>query len=491
MSCTSCQSKSLTHDHISGNVICTSCGTVQSFDNFDSQTYGHDGPIGTYIHVGSVGTGSILNYNEKKIYESKKLIDEYAYKLNLTCQRFVDVKNMIDEVTQGEFGLGKWFPILIGACSYIVMRMENKSLPMGEIASVLNCDVYELGRMVTRVVEFLNLKLPEFDIVIMFEKVFSNSKLAKLVELERDKLEQMRQQGVILLNCAVKWFLTTGRRPMPFVAAVLVFVAELNGVGLRIEDVAKEVHCVGGTCRRRYSELLEALVKVAQVLPWGKDVNVKNIMKNAPFVMRYMEMKSMENKKEDEKRVKFGGVNFDGMVRECLEKDFDYGIDENEVETDARYFDMDDRRGFNRGGVGNGDKIELSHVCLKMIYTNEVDGRRLSRVSEEKDVGLDVMPPSFVNGCMVNERRRAKINFAKVRINNVMHPSRPDAGDGENFGSLECLFAEKRKRRKLGEIDWEDFIIETLLLHQVKQEDIETGHYNTLVALHVFNCENM
>ncbi|KAJ0080889.1 hypothetical protein Patl1_10521 [Pistacia atlantica] len=346
MSCISCQSKSLTHDHISGNVICTSCGTVQSFDNFDVQTYGRDGPIGTYIHVGSVGTGSILNYNEKKISESKKLIDEYAYKLNLTCQRFVDVKNMIDEVTQGEFGLGEWFPILIGACSYIVMRMENKSLPMGEIASVLNCDVYELGRMVTRMVEFLNLKLPEFDIVIMFEKVFSNSKLAKLVELERDKLEQMRQQG----------------------------------------DVAKEVHCVGGTCRRRYSELLEALVKVAQVLPWGKDVNVKNIMKNAPFVMRYMEMKSMENKKEDKKRVKFGGVNFDGMVRECLGKDFDYGIDENEVETDARYFDMDDRRGFNRGGVGNGDKIELSHECLKMIYTkfsNEVDGRRLSRVSEE------------------------------------------------------------------------------------------------------------
>lgn len=63
-------------------------------------------------------------------------------------------------------------------------------------------------------------------------------------------MEQMRQQGVFLLNCMVKWILTTARRPIPLVAAVMVFVVELNGVSLKIEDVAKEVHCVLGTCRK-------------------------------------------------------------------------------------------------------------------------------------------------------------------------------------------------------------------------------------------------
>ncbi|XP_044476320.1 plant-specific TFIIB-related protein PTF2-like [Mangifera indica] len=531
MSCTSCSSKSLTHDQISGNLICSSCGTVQSFDNFDPQTYGRDGPIGSYIQVGSSGTGSVLNYKDKKVYESKKLIDEYTYKLNLTGKKSTDVKNMIDKITEGEFGLGDWFPILIGACGYVVMRMENKSLPLGEIASVLNCDVYELGRMVNRVVEFLDLKLPEFDIVVMFERVFCNTKLPRLVELERDKLGQMRQQGVFLLNCAVKWFLTTGRKPMPLVAAVLVFVAELNGVSLRIEDVAKELYCVLGTCRKRYSELLEVLVKVAQVLPWGKYVNVKNIVKNAPFVMRYMELKSREKKTEDKEGPKCGGVDFDDVVRECLEKDFEYGIDEDKVESYSSYFDMDDRSGPMRRGVENGNKIELSHECLGMIYAkflNEVDGRSLLRETEEvhgrkrrrgfelsgcrewwngksemsqklmlkkileKDVGLDVMPPSFVNGCMENEKRRAKINSAKVRINKIMNPSSSDTGDNDNVASSECVLnGKRRKRKQIGEIDWEDFIIETLLLHQVKEEDIETGHYNTLLALHVFNCENM
>ncbi|KAL7243588.1 hypothetical protein ACSBR1_015897 [Camellia fascicularis] len=38
------------------------------------------------------------------------------------------------------------------------------------------------------------------------------------------------------------------------------------------------------------------------------------------------------------------------------------------------------------------------------------------------------------------------------------------------------------------DVDWEDFIIETLLLHQVEgEEEIDKGHYNTLLDLHVFN----
>ena len=37
------------------------------------------------------------------------------------------------------------------------------------------------------------------------------------------------------------------------------------------------------------------------------------------------------------------------------------------------------------------------------------------------------------------------------------------------------------------DVDWEDLIIETLVLHQVKEEEIEKGHYNTLLDLHVFN----
>ncbi|KAI8000179.1 Plant-specific TFIIB-related protein PTF2 [Camellia lanceoleosa] len=54
---------------------------------------------------------------------------------------------------------------------------------------------------------------------------------------------------------------------------------------------------------------------------------------------------------------------------------------------------------------------------------------------------------------------------------------------------------KKRRRNKMAtDVDWEDFIIETLLLHQVEEEEeeeIDKGHYNTLLDLHVCNCGNM
>ncbi|KAH7557614.1 hypothetical protein JRO89_XS11G0190800 [Xanthoceras sorbifolium] len=527
MSCTSCGSNSLTREDTTGELVCTSCGVLQKFDNYDAQVFGRDGPTGTYIHVGSSGRGSVLNYQDKKIYESHKLIDDVASKLDLTGQPSVEIRNMIDRITNGEFGLGDWFPILIGACGYVVMRNANRPLPLAEIASVLNCDVFELGRMISRVVRFLNLKLPEVDIVIMFERVIRSSNMPQLSELENEKLGRMREQGVFLLNCAVKWFLSTGRRPMPVVVAVLLFVAELNGVGLRIEDVATETHCVVSTCRKRYSELLEALVKVAQALPWGKDVNVKNILKNAIYVMSYMEMKSKEKRREVREGLSCGGVDLGDVVSECLKKDIEHEISGDGVESDTRYFEVEDGSGSAMRVPGEGDKIQLSHDCLNMIYTNfsnEIDGERLSgehgevlgrkrsavydlqTCSEwwngksefskklllkkilEKDVGLDIMPPSFVKGCMENQRRRAKINSAKVRIGKIMHPSRADAGDNHIAGVSECERSRKsRKKKRVDEIDWEDLIIETLLLHQVKEEEIEKGHYNTLLDLYVYN----
>nr|POE95481.1 plant-specific tfiib-related protein ptf2 [Quercus suber] len=149
------------------------------------------------------------------------------------------------------------------------MRKDNKSLPIAEVASVVGCDIYELGRMFVRMVGFLGLKwseeFSEFDIVMAFERVVRNC--GKFSGLGRDVVERMQKQGVFFIQCAVQWFLTTGRKPLPVVAIVLVLVAELNEVDLRIKDVAPEVHAVVSTCRSRYNELLESLMKVMQVLP--------------------------------------------------------------------------------------------------------------------------------------------------------------------------------------------------------------------------------
>ncbi|PON73802.1 TFIIB transcription factor [Trema orientale] len=523
--CSNCNSKSLSRDTTTDRLICDSCGFVQKFDNFEAPLGGVNGPEGTFIRVGTSGTGTLYNYKDTKIYKAHKLIDDIADRLGLAPKSH-DLKTMASAITQGEFGQGSWFDVFVGACAYVVMRKDKKSLPMpiAEVSSLIGCDEYELGRMVFRVVEFLKLRRPEypdFDLVGSFERALRNSEVFRSVRGERK--ERMREQGVFLMQCMVKWSLTTGRRPVAVVAAVLVFVAELNEVGVRIEDVAKEVHAKVYTSKLRYKELLEALVKVAQVLPWGKNVTTKNIVKNAPFVIQYMEQKSMSRPggkgNEGLERFRF---DLDDVASECLRKDVEFGTDMTLVDDDFKYFELD----FDRRDSDNVDSLKLSPECLSMIYTkfssavgyakssresgevhrrerrdldidnctewwsgeSDLSKKLLLKQILEKDVGLNALPPSFVAGCEVYKKRREKINAAKRRIDRIMHPLISDSGDSRNNSSVDCEQPrKKRKGAKVNVIDWEDLIIETLLLHQVKPEEIEKGHYNTLMDLYVFN----
>ncbi|KAA8519671.1 hypothetical protein F0562_013884 [Nyssa sinensis] len=279
--CKSCGKSALVSDDITGNLVCALCGIVQNFENFQAHFGGISGPTGTFVRVGTSGTGNVYNYKQRKIYEAQKIIDDLMYKLGFSACRSNEVKIMAETITEGEYGQGDWFPIFIGACAYVVMRKDNKSLPIVDVAALIGCDIHELGRMVAWVVNFLELKLSEFDIVNSFER--SIRTCPSFSAVSDDKLERMLKQWIFIVHCLVKWFLT--RRPLPVVAAVLVFVAQLNQVEVRIEDVAKELHVAVSTSRLRYKELLESLVKVAQVLPLGKDITVKNIVKNAPFVL--------------------------------------------------------------------------------------------------------------------------------------------------------------------------------------------------------------
>ncbi|XP_004305699.1 PREDICTED: uncharacterized protein LOC101291556 [Fragaria vesca subsp. vesca] len=511
--CVSCNSTSFTPDDVSGRLYCSSCGHIQDYDNYVNVYGGVSGTTGTFIRLGTSGQGTNYHYRDTKIYEANKLIDDVTLRLNLSPSRADEIKAMIGKITEGEFGQGNWFNVLIGACAYVVMRRDSKSMPISEVGAAIGCDDYELGRMIMRVVDFLELKkpdFPEFDIVRLYERTLRNSRV--LGSLGGSVRERMRKQGIFLIQCAIKWFLTTGRRPLPMVVAILVLVAELNGVGgVSIQECAKEFNAVVHTCRLRYRELLEALVKAAQVLPWGKDVNVKNVLRHAPTVIQYMEKKSMSE--PIGKRDSEGGVGIDlrDVINECLGRNGDADKSATEVEKFKKL--SDDCQGM--------DRMKLSHECLAMVYSKSLDEMEnfkssggfgvvhereerqyfdphdctewwngKSELSKklmlknilEKDVGLDHMPPSYLKGLKACKRRRERINAAKQRIHKIMHPS--------NARSDVCISEDVkngRKRKRRHTLDWEDLIIETLLLHQVKEEEIEKGWYNSLLDLHVFN----
>lgn len=59
------------------------------------------------------------------------------------------------------------------ACACVIMRSNNKSLPIGQVSNVLRCETHELGRMAMLVVNHLHIKLQEFNMVNSFERVGS------------------------------------------------------------------------------------------------------------------------------------------------------------------------------------------------------------------------------------------------------------------------------------------------------------------------------
>ncbi|KAL3372575.1 hypothetical protein AABB24_004896 [Solanum stoloniferum] len=327
----------------------------------------------------------------------------------------------------------------------------------------------------------------------------------------------------MIQQCLVKWYVTTGRRPLPVVAAVLVFVAQLNQVDVVIEDVANELQVAVVTCRLRYKELLERLVKVARGLPWGEDVTVKNIMKHATFVIQYMELKSMLKNRNKNKNFEDVGFDLDYLIDDCLSNGNDYALDADDTVNDSQYFQIDHS---TRLSIEGPNRFQISQECLAMIYSkmknemyvqestnsrdnsirkrkrrygmlsytdwwkgeSEMSKKLLVKQIVEKDVGFSVMPPSFDRGCLAYERRKEKIKAAKYRIHKTMYPSDASSIDTIDVGSLEHVNAGKRRRKKMKfDVDWEDFIIETLLLHQVEEVEIEKGYYKTLMDLHVFN----
>ncbi|KAH9330278.1 hypothetical protein KI387_002386 [Taxus chinensis] len=240
-----------------------------------------------------VNNNRAYDYHQGKEVIAMKKLEDITSLLRLPVERVCEVKYMVEKLSQGRWGAGRWFDILIGACIYVIVRQSHLPLTIIEIAVIINCDVSELGRMYNRVLKYLDIKLPDVDLFIFLERAITSFPLFSDIGLE--KTNKMMKHGRFLLQCAFQWFLTTGRHPLPIVAAILAFIAEVDEVNVGLEDISKELNVPMHTCKLRYKELQESLVRVGQSLPWGKDITIKTVIRHGSFLLQYLEIK--ENSK--------------------------------------------------------------------------------------------------------------------------------------------------------------------------------------------------
>ncbi|GJN15629.1 hypothetical protein PR202_gb02562 [Eleusine coracana subsp. coracana] len=290
------------------------------------------------------------------------------------------------------------------------------------------------------------------------------------------------------------------------------------------------------------------------MLPWGADVNAKNLVLNAPMLLRLMEMRSQSD--SSERFIESFAPDMAGIVQAhssvddneskylqivpwCAEdSDFENsvqevkGLEDQKISgkclSDAYQIVLKRLAQLQElGQVGKGankrkkwsESLELE-PWIDSVHDNW--GKHISLEElEDIDIGYDAPPPSFAANMELEKQRRARIEAAKQRIDAIRkaptaiaNHSQPVArnedvcppqklprkkrgrkrmDDSDQNMSRDIVVAKpndpdgskkRRKRVSLDGIDWEDCIIELLLLHGASETEIEEGQYRRLLELH-------
>ncbi|WVZ92004.1 hypothetical protein U9M48_038103 [Paspalum notatum var. saurae] len=562
--CDSCGEDAVVSDPDSGVLVCTSCGLVHgagASEFVHQATFNDSG--GLDLRVSSlVRNNADTAYRDQKLAGASAGITSIATRLGLSHTRAEEALRMAKSATDGELATpgSAFLPALGAACTLLVARSHRLPLSLAEAADAAFCSAPALADLVSRVAARLSLpRLPCFDYAAALDRAVHLS--PSLAAAAADgKAEAILAHARFLLRCASKWSLTTGRFPLPVIAALIAFSAEVNGVtSLSVEDIARDISAGSRTSLLRYRELVDALVHVARkLLPWGADVNAKNLLLNAPVLLRLMEMRSQSDPSEE--FLESFAPNIAAIVQAytsvdddeskylqnvpAAADDFDFldsGRDDKEFEdkkitekglSDA-YQNVLQRLAQvqNLGKVGKGTdrrKQWKGGLQLEPWLDTVDDGWKKNMQLEELvdiDIGYDAPPPSFAASMELQKQRRARIEAAKQRIDAIRkapaakasHSQPPVRNEdvcppqklarkkrgrkrmddtdriirSDDVAEMPDVPAARKKRRRRGScdgIDWEDCIIELLLLHGANEAEIEQGQYRRLLELHVFSA---
>ncbi|KAL4201393.1 hypothetical protein AMTRI_Chr02g258460 [Amborella trichopoda] len=544
--CRKCRKRSIIQDPFTGTLVCNSCGLEHDGTNFvsPSEGYGENqrsfGPsVNRPTYFSAVINGRRIhikgeyNYKDQKKAHAKKALDGISSVLGLSEARVRDVKEMVESITDGEWGLGRWFSVLIGACVCVVARQKKLPFTMTKIAAASNCDVDELGRMYIKVRKFLDLQLPGVDIISSFNHAVQT--LDILSDISKEKKDNLIKHGHLLLQYSVKWYLTTGRHPLPMVAAVLAFVANVYKVEVGLAQISEVLCARVSTCVQRYKELQYMEMKSKSKPLEGKDAShlpadlrtlgshtadVESVCSKAlDMLQERTNARHYVLARHPKGELQFSNVastsNHENNELQIFGNDDIMKFKLSEECLCRTYFDFLNRSPSVKPLIQNlegqvkkrkTNAIQSSLECRFDRYANTSMGlkeRFPINAILESDVGSNILPPSFLANMHASMRRREKINAAKLRICEIMKPMSSFTSESQNGvtidlddddGNYPSQCMPFKKKRKCGcegnNIDWEDNIIEILLLHQVSEEEIVKGHYRSLLDRYVFDFDS-
>jgi len=329
-------------------------------------------------------------------------------------------EQMINKVTEvmnkkGKWKTGKKAELIVASCSIIVARTNHLPISLLDVADKLQMNVFELGKVFSEVVQLLNCNLPDIDPALFLEKCISlfmkHLYLNVKIDIEmtgphsnscKEVTKDLCEVSIRLINVAKDDWLVTGRRPTAITAAsiVLAFLLIIQHSNDYKQSVYEEVKLLV------HEELSKSDIKYLSEL--------LNVSSNTTL-LRVKELKTT--------LIRLGS------------KLLPWG------------------NNLTLKNIIHHIPMILKH--LELYSELNLKGNISEKTKEQTtNVHSDIKPPAFYKNQLKKEKRKAKIESAKKRI------------EGLRTTSLTPLESEPV------DLDEEDLDIEKLLLQGISEEAI-------------------
>lgn len=453
--CSDCKSQSFVR--LPDGLTCTNCGTINGPDvtSFQNEAeYESSKPNESQFSTKKVYISSDSNNKQtyiKDYQESKKkklfdIIHSMVSVVSVSQSYLNRIKLITLKIMGDKIKVGEKARHIVASVIYAVCRENNIPLTLLDISKPFQMDVYRLGKYYMKFINAKKVKSQganNIDPGLFIERVISD--LLKNVEIVEDEKINLRNEVLRLVHFANDRWLGTGRHPNTIIGACLYIIflsIDTYKSFADINIIASSLSITASTIRTRFNEIISVLLKSAEDLPWGKNVNKKNVLLHVDEILKYSDflkrdLNVLKNERNTPKKKKCDALPT--VINSNKKQKI------NEKEDDAI------------------TKIET------IISVHHDD-------SKEKKTSY---PPSYENALKKKVDLESRIRSAKHRLSNICK-SLKDKLNLEKFESFDrndCCGEEICKNMAKDDVDLK---IQKLLLEDVPENLLSEGYHSYL-----------
>ncbi|TIC26717.1 BRF1-domain-containing protein [Wallemia mellicola] len=249
--CRDCGSLNIDHDSSSGSSYCANCGIVFEESNivadvgFTESSSGQAHVTGTLVAHDATGTSR--ESRDKTIQEGKRRVRQLAAALRISEAVAESGERIYTLAVQNNFIRGRKAVYIVSACLYAACRLQKDSHMLIDFSDFLQINVFALGTTYLRLVERLDLKLPEMDPSIYIQR------FASLLEFGQET-QRVASDATRLCRRFDEDFISHGRRPAGICGAALLLAARMNNFRRSVEEIVQVVKIADVTVQKRLDE---------------------------------------------------------------------------------------------------------------------------------------------------------------------------------------------------------------------------------------------